>query len=51
MSIVVLSFGPPPVSQIQQLLRKECTVRRQLNCGGKVSQEVSAPTSGEQLQC
>ena len=48
-AVVVLSFGPPPVSQIQQLLGQEFTVRRQLDCGGKVSQEVSALASVEPL--
>ena len=41
-NVVVLSFDLPPVSQVQQLLGKECTVRQKMSCGGKVSQEVSA---------
>ena len=49
-NVVVFSFGPP-VSQVQQLQGKERTRRRQMSCGGKVSQEVSALPSVVPLRC
>ena len=41
----VFSFCPPPVSQIPMLQRKERTVRRQVSCGDKITQENSTLTS------
>ena len=47
----VFSFCPPPVSQVQKLLREERTVRWQASCGSKMTQEESALASIEPLQC
>ena len=34
--VFVVSIGPPPVRQVQKLMGKECTLRRQITCGGEV---------------
>ena len=47
----VFSFCPPPVSQVQQLLRKDRNVGRQVSCSGKITQKESALASVEPLQC
>ena len=47
----VFPFCPPPVSQIQKLLRKERTVGRQVSCSGKITHKESALASIEPLQC
>ena len=44
-----LSFTPPPVGQVQQLLREERTAGRQIGSGGEVAQEVSTPAAVEPL--
>ena len=46
----VFPFCPPPVSQIQKLLRKERTVERQVSCSAKITQKESALASVEPLQ-
>ena len=48
--VVVFPFGPP-LSQVQKLNGEECTVGRQINCSGEVTQEMSAFPSVEPLQC
>ena len=40
-----LSFRPPPAGQVQQLLREERAVGRQMGSGREVTQEVSALAS------
>ena len=42
MQISAAAVRPPPVSQVQQLLREERTVRRPVSCGGKSPKEKSA---------
>ena len=44
------SFRPPPVGQVEQLLREERTVARQVGSGGDVAQEVSTVAPVQPLQ-
>ena len=39
--VSIFSFCPPPVSQMQMLLRKERTVGRQVSCSDKITQQES----------
>ena len=48
-NVGALSFRPPPVGQVQQLLREERTVVRQISSSGEVAQEVSALAPVEPL--
>ena len=41
MDVVVFPFRPP-VSQVQELEGKECTMGREIGSGGKVTKEVNA---------
>ena len=43
--VSIFSFCPPPVSQMQMLLRKERTVGRQVSCSDKITQEESTLAS------
>ena len=49
-NVLVFPFGPP-VRQVRKRQGKERTVRRQVSCGGEVTQEVSALPSVVPLQC
>ena len=42
LNVGTTSFRPPPVGQVQQLLRAEGAVERQVGRSGEVAQEVSA---------
>ena len=51
MSMSLSSLSVHHLCHVQQLLGKECTVRRQVSCSGEFTHEVSALASVEPLRC